>query len=60
MRPCAWVAEITCMLNLGGWPEGMRVNVRKERLATAQLRFTDIAATGSRLPPAPKAGSLLT
>ena len=43
MRPGAWVAEITGMLTLDGWPKGMRVIVRKERPHPgAQLRFTDI------------------
>jgi hypothetical protein len=43
VRPGAWVAEITGMLDLAGWPEGMRVIVRKERPHPgAQLRFTDI------------------
>jgi DDE family transposase len=43
VRPGAWVAEITGMLNLSAWPEGMRVIVRKERPHPgAQLRFTDI------------------
>jgi hypothetical protein len=43
VRPGAWVAEITGMLNLAGWPKGMRVIVRKERPHPgAQLRFTDI------------------
>ncbi len=42
-RPGAWVAEITGMLDLPGWPKGMRVIVRKERPHPgAQLRFTDI------------------
>ena len=42
-RPGAWVAEITGMLDLSSWPEGMRVIVRKERPHPgAQLRFTDI------------------
>jgi Transposase DDE domain group 1 len=42
-RPGAWVAEITGMLDLAGWPEGMRIIVRKERPHPgAQLRFTDI------------------
>jgi len=31
VRPGAWVAEITGMLDLSGWPAGMRVIVRKER-----------------------------
>jgi hypothetical protein len=43
VRPGAWVAEITGMLNLATWPKGMRVIVRKERPHPgAQLRFTDI------------------
>jgi Transposase DDE domain group 1 len=43
VRPGAWVAEITGMLNLAAWPKGMRVIVRKERPHPgAQLRFTDI------------------
>jgi hypothetical protein len=42
-RPGAWVAELTGMLDLAGWPEGMRVIVRRERPHPgAQLRFTDI------------------
>jgi hypothetical protein len=43
VRPGAWVAEITGMLDLSSWPAGMRVIVRKERPHPgAQLRFTDI------------------
>jgi hypothetical protein len=43
VRPGAWVAEITGMLDLAGWPKGMRVIVRKERPHPgAQLRFTGI------------------
>jgi Transposase DDE domain group 1 len=43
VRPGAWVAELTSLLDLAGWPEGMRVIVRKERPHPgAQLRFTDI------------------
>ena len=42
-RPGAWVAELTGMLDLAGWPKGMRVIVRKERPHPgAQLRITDI------------------
>jgi hypothetical protein len=42
-RPGAWVAELTGMLDLDGWPKGMRVIVRKERPHPgAQLRFTDL------------------
>ncbi|WTP04370.1 transposase [Microbispora hainanensis] len=43
VRPGAWVAELTGMLDLTGWPKGMRLTVRKERAHPgAQLRFTDI------------------
>ena len=43
VRPGAWVAELTGLLDLAGWPEGMRMIVRKERPHPgAQLRFTDI------------------
>jgi hypothetical protein len=43
VRPGAWAAEITGMLDLSAWPGGMRVIVRKERPHPgAQLRFTDI------------------
>jgi hypothetical protein len=43
VRPGAWVAEITGMLDLPAWPKGMRLIVRKERPHPgAQLRFTDI------------------
>lgn len=42
-RPGAWVAEITDMLTLDGWPKGMRVILRKERPHPgAQLRITDV------------------
>jgi hypothetical protein len=55
-RPGAWVAELTGLLDLSGWPEGMRVIARKERPHPgAQLRFTDLGghrftcfATGTR------------
>lgn len=41
-RDGAWVTEITGLLDLGGWPPGIRVIVRKERPHLgAQLRFTD-------------------
>jgi hypothetical protein len=43
VRPGAWVAELTSVLDLAGWPQGMRVIVRKERPHPgAQLRFTDL------------------
>jgi DDE family transposase len=47
-RDGAWVAEATGVLELSGWPPGMRIIVRKERPHPgAQLRFTD--ADGLRL-----------
>jgi hypothetical protein len=47
-RDGAWVAEATSVLDLSGWPPGMRIIVRKERPHPgAQLRFTD--ADGNRL-----------
>jgi hypothetical protein len=43
IREGAWVADITGLLELGSWPAGMRVIVRRERPHPgAQLRFTDI------------------
>jgi hypothetical protein len=42
VRDGAWVAELTGLLDLTGWPEGMRVIARKERPHPgAQLRITD-------------------
>jgi len=43
VREGAWVAELTGLLDLSGWPKGMRVIARKERPHPgAQLRLTDI------------------
>ncbi|WP_230985974.1 IS1380 family transposase, partial [Microbispora oryzae] len=43
VRPGAWVAELTGLARLDGWPKAMRLIVRKERPHPgAQLRFTDI------------------
>jgi hypothetical protein len=43
VRKGAWVADVTGLLDLDGWPAGMRVIVRKERPHPgAQLRFTGI------------------
>jgi Transposase DDE domain group 1 len=43
VRDGAWVAEITDLADLSGWPAGMRLVVRKERPHPgAQLRFTDL------------------
>jgi hypothetical protein len=42
-RDGAWVADATGVLDLTGWPPGMRVLVRAERPHPgAQLRFTDL------------------
>jgi Transposase DDE domain group 1 len=43
IRDGAWVAEVTDLLDLTGWPAGMRVIARKERPHPgAQLRITDV------------------
>jgi len=43
VRDGAWAADITGLLELDSWPDGMRIIVRKERPHPgAQLRFTDI------------------
>lgn len=43
VRDGAWVAEVTGLFDLGTWPAGMRLIVRKERPHPgAQLRITDI------------------
>jgi hypothetical protein len=48
VREGAWVAELTGLLDLTGWPTGMRVIARKERPHPgAQLRITD--ADGMRV-----------
>ncbi|NKY51468.1 IS1380 family transposase [Nocardia vermiculata] len=42
VRDGAWVVEVTGVVELAGWPPGMRLIVRKERPHPgAQLRFTD-------------------
>ena len=47
-REGAWVTELTGLLDLTGWPAGIRVIVRAERPHPgAQLRFTDV--NGNRL-----------
>nr|WP_308123827.1 IS1380 family transposase [Modestobacter marinus] len=48
VREGAWVAELTGLLDLDGWPPGMRAIARKERPHPgAQLRITD--ADGMRV-----------
>jgi len=43
VRDSAWVAELTGLIDLSGWPAGMRVIVGKERPHPgAQLRFDDV------------------
>ena len=43
IRDGAWIAELTDLLDLSGWPSGMRVIARKERPHPgAQLRLTDL------------------
>jgi len=50
VRDGAWVAELTGLLNLTGWPAGMRVIARKERPHPgAQLRIT-VANAVTRCP----------
>lgn len=42
-RDGAWVAEATDLIDLGSWPEGSRLILRKERPHPgAQLSFTDV------------------
>lgn len=58
LREGADVAELTSLLDLTGWPEGLRVIVRRERPHPgAQLRFDDVEgyrltafATNTRVP----------
>lgn len=48
IRDGAWVAEVTELLDLSNWPDGMRVIIRAERPHPgAQLRITD--ADGNRI-----------
>ena len=64
IRDGAWVAELTGLLDLTGWPAGMRVIARKERPHPgAQLRLTDVDghritafATNTRRWPAARPG----
>lgn len=43
IRDGAWVAEATAMIDLGSWPAGSRLILRKERPHPgAQLTFTDV------------------
>jgi hypothetical protein len=59
VRPGAWVAELTGMLDLDGWPKGMRIIVRKERPHPgAQLRFTGIDGHRFTFATSTKGGQL--
>lgn len=66
VRDGAWVADATELLDLTGWPAGIRVIVRKERPHPgAQLRFTDTDglrltafATNTRSGPGRSLGDL--
>jgi hypothetical protein len=64
IRQGAWVAELTGLLDLSGWPPGLRVIVRKERPHPgAQLRFEDvdgmrITAFATNTPPGGKGTQL--
>jgi hypothetical protein len=62
VRPGAWVAEITGMLDLTGWPKGMRVIVRKERPHPVPSCGSPTSAATASLPspPAQRAASSLT
>jgi hypothetical protein len=55
------VAELTGLLDLSGWPDGMRLIARKERPHPgAQLRITDadgLSSCGTAAGPAPRTGS---
>jgi Transposase DDE domain group 1 len=62
VRPGAWVAELTGLLDLAGWPAGMRVIVRKERPTPARscASPTSAATASPPSPPMPGAGSSRT
>ena len=48
IRAGAWVAELTGLLDLSGWPAGMRVIVRKERAHLLGRRWGDRRTDRSR------------
>jgi hypothetical protein len=59
IRDGAWVADLTGLLDLSGWPAGMQVIVRKE-LPIAARNCGSPTPTGTaspRSPPTPPAGS---
>jgi Transposase DDE domain group 1 len=59
VRPGAWVAELTGMLDLADWPNGMRlIAVRNAPTLAPSCGSPISAGTGSRAsPPIPRAGS---
>jgi hypothetical protein len=52
VRPGAWVAEITGLLDLTGWPAGMRVIAGNERPHTAPSCGSP-TSTGNGSPASP-------
>ena len=42
-RDGAWVADVTGLMNLTGWPDGMRVIIRKERLCVPKMSSVLVA-----------------
>ena len=58
VRPGAWVAELTGLLDLAGWPAGMRVIVRRER-PTPAPSCASPTSTAAGSPPAPRPPHLL-
>jgi hypothetical protein len=50
IRPGAWVAEVTGLFDLSGWPPGMRLIVRKER-PTPALSSASPTSTATASPP---------
>ena len=59
IREGAWVAELTGLLDLSGWPAGMRVIVRKERPTPERNYGSPITkeCASPRSPPTPRAAS---
>jgi hypothetical protein len=54
VRPGAWVAELTGLLNLAGWPQGMRVIVPPRRAAAVhRSRRAPVHLLRHRRPPRP-------
>jgi hypothetical protein len=63
VRPGAWVAEITGMLDLASWPAGMAAHRPQGTPASRRAAAVSPTSTGTgsaALPPALRAGSSLT